>query len=339
MSRSQVDEWLHADRGSPWKHRAPGGGIIGSPGPSGMAGATGILGPAGMGGPMSSNVLAQRYAQFPVERLQELNAQQPGNPAIQRALAMKQMHVAQAAAQPQAQPMPASGNGILPQQQPQEQQPGILPQQRRGGPIEHRDMGGPLGMSLGMASPWWERSQERGMEDGYLHGSTFGRADHLTTTAPGGSYVVPADVISGIGEGNSLAGASAVQHMLNTGPYGTPLSGGRRGRGPPPAPRAPKGINFNVAKGGGVTPGAPLRGQGQDSGLGQPVPVKLSHGEFVISPQRVLAFGMSLLKKHGGKGHNAKLAMKLGHDFLDEWVKFERKKTASKMLKLPGPAR
>ena len=27
MSRAKVDEWLHSDKGSPWKHRDAGGGL------------------------------------------------------------------------------------------------------------------------------------------------------------------------------------------------------------------------------------------------------------------------------------------------------------------------
>lgn len=392
MSKAKVDEWLHADRGSPWKHRDYGGGI--DPTPSGtftipiqpeklidmglrgyqgmrsrqadeyqahqaelrarplapqppstqdesvrgydMGGGIGAMNPASGGIlPGSANPLMQGQMQqlsaLPDEKLQELAVRMPNNPMISRALAQRHMHAATMGS------APATGSGgILPTTPPAQppQGSGILPQpQARGGTIEHRDAGGSmLGMPLGEASPWWERSEQRGMEEGYLHGNTFGRADHLTTAAPGGSYIVPADVISGIGEGNSLAGASAVEHFLNTGPWGTPLRGGRRGHGLPSPPRGvPAYRGQGEAKGGGV--------QGGEEGVGAPVPVKLSHGEYQIGPRRVLMIGRYLLRKHGGKGTNDKLAMKLGHDALDEWVKHERKKIVSKMAKLPGPTR
>jgi hypothetical protein len=419
MSQAQADEWSHADRGSPWRHKDSGGALDdGGMGPSAFGGPPGAISPfmptmpdrsgdawpahddprigrikapsshlssddrgtpspmeagpmaaylsqiygglqrTGAGGvqrrqfgggmgvaePSSGGILSgsanpmmqgrmQQLAQLPDEKLQELSLRMPHNPMISRALAQRHMHTAAVGSSP------ATGSsGILPTTAPPQQPPGegILPQQqqRRGGTIEHRQGGGMMGMSE--ASPWWERSEEHGMESGYLHGSTFGRADHLTTAAPGGSYVVPADVISGVGEGNSPAGASAVQHMLNTGPWGTPLRGGRHGNTLPRPPRgvpAYRGAGYSQgeAKGGGV--------QGEGQGVGEPVPVKLSHGEYVIPPQRVLMIGRYLLRKHGGKGVNDKLAMKLGHDALDAWVEHERKKTIAKMKKLPGPTR
>lgn len=42
---------------------------------------------------------------------------------------------------------------------------------------------------------------------GFLHSAVAGRTDHLKTNVPSGGYVIPADLVSGIGEGNSLAGA------------------------------------------------------------------------------------------------------------------------------------
>jgi hypothetical protein len=415
LSEGRVSEWLHADRGSPWRRKDSGGALDdGGMGASAFGGPPGAISPfmptmpdrsgdawpahddprighikapsshpssgdrgapspteagpmaaylaqiygglqrTGAGGvqrrqfgggmgvadPSSGGILSgsanpmmqgrmQQLAQLPDEKLQELSLRMPHNPMISRALAQRHMHTAAVGSSP------ATGNsGILsttPQAQPQGS--GILPPQpeSRGGTIEHRQGGGAM-MGMSEASPWWERSEEHGMESGYLHGSTFGRADHLTTTAPGGSYIVPADVISGIGEGNSLAGAAAVQHMLSTGPWGTPLRAGHGGSG---LPRPPRGVpayrGQYQAKGGGV--------QADDQGVGAPVPVKLSHGEYQVGPRLVLMIGRYLLRKHGGKGVNDKLAMKLGHDALDEWVKHERTRIVTKMKKLPGPTR
>lgn len=357
MSKAKVDEWLHSDRGSPWMHRDGGGSlpVAGSVDPylgmgmnflaqmrsnTGNAGLNDLPGMmmGGAGNPTAAMV--QQYAQLPEETLQELSVRVPPNSQqgtmINRILAARRMQTASEHARSGILPSgtqaseltspaaPSGGRGIL-------DDTSQLPQQHRGGYV-HRDEGGGIGMPLSMASPWWERSEERGMESGYLHGSTFGRADHLTTTAPGGSYIVPADVISGIGEGNSLAGAAAVEHWLNTGPWGTRLPRGKGGgRGLPHAPM-PHSVGYpevHDAKGGGVQGGV---GSGR-------VPVKLSHGEYQIGPRHVLAIGRHLLKKHGGTGRNDRLAMKLGHDALDAWVVHERKKVADKMKKLPGPTR
>lgn len=41
---------------------------------------------------------------------------------------------------------------------------------------------------------------------GPIHSSVAGRTDHLPINVPSGAYVIPADIISGMGEGNSMAG-------------------------------------------------------------------------------------------------------------------------------------
>lgn len=41
---------------------------------------------------------------------------------------------------------------------------------------------------------------------GPIHSAVAGRTDHLNMTVPNDSYVVPADIVSGIGEGNTMAG-------------------------------------------------------------------------------------------------------------------------------------
>lgn len=87
---------------------------------------------------------------------------------------------------------------------------------------------------------------------GYLRGGTPGRADKIKTTAPANAYVIPADVVSALGEGNSDAGARKIEQMIA-------------------AKRASR------AKGGPV----PTYG----------TPVLLSHGEYVVAPADVIRFG------------------------------------------------
>jgi len=41
---------------------------------------------------------------------------------------------------------------------------------------------------------------------GPIHSSVAGRTDHLPINVPSGSYVIPADIISAMGEGNTMAG-------------------------------------------------------------------------------------------------------------------------------------
>lgn len=41
-----------------------------------------------------------------------------------------------------------------------------------------------------------------------------GRTDHHDMNVPNGAFVVPADVVSGLGEGNSLAGMKVIERMF-----------------------------------------------------------------------------------------------------------------------------
>ena len=83
-----------------------------------------------------------------------------------------------------------------------------------------------------------------------------GRTDALPVDVPDGSYVVPADVVSALGQGNTLAGHKALKGML------TPKGPVKHKRIP-----APK-----YADGG-------------------PVPIAAAGGEYVCSPEEVEAAG------------------------------------------------
>lgn len=220
----------------------------------------------------------QRYASLPTEKLQELAVRLQGSPQaalVQKALQQKQMT-------PQQQDMPTT------------QPPAMAG-------------GGPLGISQSMASPWWERSEAAGAR-GFLSGSTSGRADTIKTSAPSGAYVLPADVVSGLGDGNSLAGAKIMDSVIKSGPWGTPLPRGSRGSGPPRI-RAPAPYAEPRAKGGSV----------------QKIPVMLSHGEMVVAPEDVIRIGSGNLKH--------------GHEVLDAFVLEARKRNIEKLKKLPKPAK
>jgi hypothetical protein len=84
----------------------------------------------------------------------------------------------------------------------------------------------------------------------------MGRADAVTTTAAPGTYIVPADVVSGLGDGNTLAGARRLDDMV-----------GQAGAG--------------YERGGPVGPGT----------YGGGVPVHLSGGEYGIPPHVVAGLG------------------------------------------------
>jgi hypothetical protein len=52
------------------------------------------------------------------------------------------------------------------------------------------------------------------LHTGAIKASVAGRTDHLPLHVPSGSYVVPADIVSAIGEGNTEHGFSILDHMV-----------------------------------------------------------------------------------------------------------------------------
>lgn len=52
------------------------------------------------------------------------------------------------------------------------------------------------------------------LHTGPLHSHVAGRTDHLPSNVENGSFVIPADVVSGMGEGNSVAGFKVLKRMF-----------------------------------------------------------------------------------------------------------------------------
>lgn len=49
---------------------------------------------------------------------------------------------------------------------------------------------------------------------GPIHSNVAGRTDHLPMHVPSGAYVVPADIVSALGEGNTMAGFKILNDMF-----------------------------------------------------------------------------------------------------------------------------
>ena len=139
---------------------------------------------------------------------------------------------------------------------------------------------------------------------GPIHSSVAGRTDHLPMHVPSGSYVIPADIISAMGEGNTMAGFKHMKRIFGGMPYGG-------GSGPYGQSGGPYGAEM------------PHRAAGGEADEG--VPIVAAGGEYVLSPSQVVAAGNGNLD--------------LGHKVLDEWVKRMRKQTIKTLSKLPGPKR
>lgn len=52
------------------------------------------------------------------------------------------------------------------------------------------------------------------MHVGPIHSPVAGRTDHLPMTVPSGAYVIPADIVSALGEGNTMAGFKIIRQMF-----------------------------------------------------------------------------------------------------------------------------
>jgi hypothetical protein len=135
---------------------------------------------------------------------------------------------------------------------------------------------------------------------GPIHSAVAGRTDHLPMHVPSGSYVIPADIVSAAGEGNTMAGFKIMRLMFS----GTPYEQGSEPYGQSKTP-------YNE----------PLPGKAE--GGAATVPIVAAGGEHVISPEEVLSIG-------GGN-------LELGHRALDEFVKRMRKETVKTLQSLPGP--
>jgi hypothetical protein len=87
---------------------------------------------------------------------------------------------------------------------------------------------------------------------GPIHGVTPGRADHIATSVPAGSHILPADLVSGLGQGNTNAGMHVLHKMFK-------------------ASKLPR----KFASGGSA----------------EPIDVLLSDGEYAIHPDIVAEIG------------------------------------------------
>ena len=142
---------------------------------------------------------------------------------------------------------------------------------------------------------------------GPIHSAVHGRTDHLPMHVPSGSYVLPADVVSSHGEGNTMAGFKVMRRLFGGAPYG--------GHGGPYSQGAgPYGEALQNSRGG----------RAQDHGDAG-VPIVAAGGEYVLSPDQVRGVG-------GGDPD-------LGTKVLDEFVKRSRARNIKTLQRLPGPAK
>jgi hypothetical protein len=144
---------------------------------------------------------------------------------------------------------------------------------RRGivDPDEGRRFGGRIGPAYAYG----------GVVVGPVMGVSPGRADDKRVDVPGGSFVIPADCVAALGDGNTLAGHKKLERVF----------------GPATSPRS----------------------------IGGAVPIMISDGEYVLTPQQVTEFG---------RGNHAQ-----GCLALDKFVTDTRAQHIKHLQKLPPPAK
>lgn len=162
------------------------------------------------------------------------------------------------------------------------------------------DGGGPMSLASGGEAGegfFGGRSTTTKVHTGPIHSPVAGRTDHLPMHVPSGAYVIPADIISAMGEGNTMAGFKVANTIFSK----TPFMGGM------PGADAQLG----------------LPGKAEGGGIEDAVPIVAAGGEYVISPDDV---------RHIGEGD-----LDRGHRELDIFVKAMRAKTIKTLKNLPGP--
>ena len=146
---------------------------------------------------------------------------------------------------------------------------------------------------------------------GPLRSHVAGRTDHLPSQVPNGSFVLPADIVSGLGEGNTEAGFKIAKRMFE---------GAHREFGGLPY----AGENGPYGQGGGLPYAIKGHASGGDVEADQQaVRVAVAGGEHVLAPHEVAFAGLG--------------DTEAGHKALEAFVLRQRAKLIKTLKGLPGP--
>jgi hypothetical protein len=135
---------------------------------------------------------------------------------------------------------------------------------------------------------------------GLIDSDVPGRTDKVPMKVPPGSYVLPADIPSALGQGNTKAGSEVLSKMFTHAAYGLK----------PMTQKAQK-FHFDGFK------------KLADGGESDHTPIIAAGGEYIIHPDVV---------KHVGEGN-----MSQGHRLLDKFVLHTRAQHIKTLKKLKGP--
>lgn len=124
----------------------------------------------------------------------------------------------------------------------------------------------PIGTAMRLSATPYTRPQPH---VGEIRSIVAGRTDHLPLDVKPESFVIPADIVSGIGEGNTENGFTVFNRLFN-------LPGGS----------APAAIHGGGRADGGKVPAT-----------GNNVPIMAAGGEFVVPPEVVARIGKGSTKR------------------------------------------
>jgi len=182
-------------------------------------------------------------------------------------------------------------------------------------------------VAAALRSAYGPKRAEGGGITGPLLGTTDGRADDIDTSVPNGSHIIPSDVVSSLGEGNSVAGAAKLSKMFPNSAKPKAPSIKMASSRIPNMPRIPQQSIPRIPKMPHTLrmrhmPGSP-RGL-MAGGHSSKVNVKLSDGEFAIHPHDV--------QHVAGDGD-----LERGHRALDAFILHVRHADIERRKHLPGP--
>lgn len=190
-----------------------------------------------------------------------------------------------------------------------DQQAGIGPlantQSYARGGAQRRAMGG-----LGVA-PTPEQRHETYHPGGFINSPVAGRTDHLPLGVPVDSHVIPADIVSGIGQGNSLNGAALLDRIFHHGPWGARAIKSGDYRAPRSARRVPSERTTSILAAG---------------------------GEYIVRPEAVARVGQAA-RRLEPQTCRGKSDVRAGHDAIDAFILSTRKHAVATTRKLPGPVK
>lgn len=217
----------------------------------------------------------------------------------------------QGIAAPGTVPSPTSAAGVMPTPNNPIQQKLM----NTGGALKRASGGFDVAKGPQLRPSFYERGAQRQLHVGPVLSNVPGRTDHHQIQVPAGSYVIPSETISHLGQNNTMAGMS-IAHRMFSGPYGTaaPRMGGHSTMPRPPRPMTQFAI-------GGVSEGG-SRGEGHPSFEG--VPVDVAGGEYIVDPRVLIA-------KFG--------SLKAAHKIMDRWIMNLRKDHIKTLKDLPPPAK